>query len=447
MRNNGIPTDWHSVERWLDNSITPEYPQEAPMKEIKREFTEIPLLENYEEVPDESFWKNFPKRELPKKATTRINTRNFAKLVKKYKPEMTRAEGKRADRIVRDLQQGAEAYQKSKLPPMTAPNAKSAYQHGALITDKIASWIKEGFVAGPFDSPPAEGFRANPLIAIVRNGKVRPVLNMSGPRGQSFNDNVDKSKLEKVHMDTAGTFGQKLLEAGTGAVFSKFDYGNAYKTVPSKVKDYPLQGFVWLGKYFVETQQTFGGIPSVCNFDREGNTLKLMATLESKIPRDTALRILDDTSNIGREGREDAVRFKEAMERICGFVDMPLAPECPKREKAFTLEQRGVVMGIGFDSKDMSWFMPQEKADRAVRRCLDVVNSFQTDLKRLEKVMGSVNDAAQMMPFCKFYKGAGYQFLASFGENYNIMKLIPSEVKDELLVISKIIDTARHGAQ
>ena len=74
-----------------------------------------------------------------------------------------------------------------------------AYENGALLTDVIATWIKKGFVAGPFDAPPMAGFRANPLAAVVRNGKVRPILNMSGPKGKSFNDNVDKARLERLH--------------------------------------------------------------------------------------------------------------------------------------------------------------------------------------------------------------------------------------------------------
>ena len=61
-------------------------------------------------------------------------------------------------------------------------------------------------MAGPFETPPVPGFRANPLGVVVRNGKVRPILNMSGPRGASFNDNVEESKLEKLHMGTAKEF-------------------------------------------------------------------------------------------------------------------------------------------------------------------------------------------------------------------------------------------------
>ena len=117
-------------------------------------------------------------------------------------------------------------------------------------------------MAGPFTTPPVPGFRANPLGVVVRNSKVRPILIMSGPVGRSFNDNVDESKLEKLHMGTAKHFGQLLLKAGRGARFSKFDIQDAYKLIRAKPEDYRLQGFQWLGRYFVETRMSFGGKPS-----------------------------------------------------------------------------------------------------------------------------------------------------------------------------------------
>ena len=152
---------------------------------------------------------------------------------------------------------------KVKLPPLCSENSKSATDNGALLTDTIATWVKKGFVAGPFDTPPMAGFRANPLAVVVRNGKVRPILNMSGPKGRSFNDNVDKSKLEKLHMGTAKSFGFSLKKAGKGAKFSKFDLQDAYKLMPARKEDFRRQGFCWLGKL---------------SKDSEGSPLQLILT-------------------------------------------------------------------------------------------------------------------------------------------------------------------------
>ena len=205
----------------------------------------------------------------------------FEELINKASEKMTACELRRAKKVVSDLRNGAEAFQKSELPPVNGVNAQSTFTHGQLLTDTIATWVKKGFVAGPFDCPPVAGFSANPLGVIVKNGKIRPILNMSGPIGKSFNDNVNRRKLERLHMGTAKQFSYALKNAGVEAVFSKCDIQDAYKLMPVKVADYRLHGFRWLGKYFVETRQPFGGVPAPCNFDRLGKTKDLVVCINN----------------------------------------------------------------------------------------------------------------------------------------------------------------------
>ena len=161
---------------------------------------------------------------------------------------MTRTEIRRAERVLSDLSEGAGAYQKSELPPLNSSNSKTASDNGVLLTDTIATWIKKEFVTGPFNTPPMAVFRANHLAVVVRNGKVRPILNMSGPKGRSFNDNVDKAKLERLHMGTAKEFGFSLKKAGKGAKFSKFDLQDAYKLMPAKKERLPAAGILLVGE-------------------------------------------------------------------------------------------------------------------------------------------------------------------------------------------------------
>ena len=158
---------------------------------------------------------------MPKSAETAIDIGAFEKKIEEVSSKMTALEARRASKIVRDLKNGANSYQKGPLPPIKTANAKSAYEHGELLTDTIATWIRKGFVAGPFRVPPTPGFRANPLAVVVRNGKIRPILNMSGPIGKSFNDNVDVGKLERLHMGTAKKFSFALKDAGLEAKLCK----------------------------------------------------------------------------------------------------------------------------------------------------------------------------------------------------------------------------------
>jgi hypothetical protein len=52
-------------------------------------------------------------------------------------------------------------------------------------------------------------------------------------------------------MCTAKKFTYKLIEAGKGCLFSKYDLKDAYKNVPARSEDWRLQGFDWQGRLFL----------------------------------------------------------------------------------------------------------------------------------------------------------------------------------------------------
>ena len=428
----GIPSDWSQVEKWLDPATIPAHPGKEKEAEYTVKNTEIPELSTYRTCPDDSFWKTFPRKDTPQTASTRINVRNLEKLVNTNKDKLTVMELKRATRVVNDLRFGAEACQMSELPPMATVNNETSFKNGRQMTDKIATWVKEEIVAGPFDYPPMEKFRCNPLIAIERNGKVRPVINMSGPKGHSYNENLDKTKLEKVRMTTAKEFSFSLKEAGAGAIFSKFDIKDAYKLVPAKPQDYRLQGFKWLDKFFYETQQTFGAVTSVCNFDRLGNTIATLAAVTSDVPRKYVSRTLDDFQGIGGKDKDTAQRFAKGMKDVCGYINVPLAANCAKKEKAFELETRGTVLGTGFCSTDMTWFLSKEKVEKITRRCMDVRSQHHISLLQTQQLMGTVNDFSQLCRFTKFFRHSGNRLLSQFGTNENILIPVPDQLKKEI---------------
>jgi hypothetical protein len=118
------------------------------------------------------------------------------------------------------------------LPGLREKNASSAIENGKFMTDVQVTWVKKGFVAGPFDAPPHPGFRVNPLMAAVQKTKVRPILNLSAPKGKSFNDAVNVWEVESLQMSTPRLFGESLVKAGEGALFSKTDIQDAYKLIP-----------------------------------------------------------------------------------------------------------------------------------------------------------------------------------------------------------------------
>ena len=103
------------------------------------------------------------------------------------------------------------------LPACEVKNSKTTETYSKEMTDTIAYWLKSGYVCGPFDEPPFKNFRVNLLQAVPQDIKVRPVLNVSRPEGQSVNDNIDKNMLEKVKMSSARNFGYSIKKCGKKA--------------------------------------------------------------------------------------------------------------------------------------------------------------------------------------------------------------------------------------
>jgi hypothetical protein len=349
---------------------------EEPSKE-KIKCPEIETLESYDKDPGIKFWCSFPKREFPKKVHTDIDTVNLAKLLQERSPLLTTAERMKGARTLDFLLNGASAHQKSALPCVTVKNAKTAVKHGRYITDNVASWVKAGFVAGPFDTPPCSKLRVNAMVAVEPNEKVRPCMNVSLPEGASFNDSVKLCDVEKVHMSSARQFGYALREAGRNATISKFDMKDAYKNIPAKLDELRLQGFIWLGKFFVELKQTFGALTSVSNFDVLGNTVQTLARAVSRLPKNWCQRQLDDNPFVAPASTGWCEGYSEEYEKICKMINIKLADECPKHDKAFKNVKEGKVLGIWFDSRSMEWRLPSEKAEKARSAIYDIYHCIQ----------------------------------------------------------------------
>ena len=103
-----------------------------------------------------------------------------------------------------------------------------------------------------------------------------------------------------------------------------------------------------LRKYFFESQQIFGGISSVGNYDILGHTVEDLAVVISDTPAELTLCRLDDVPNVSSVSNNGCERFTEVYSETCDDINVKLAPDCPNRDKAFRNEKEGKVLGIIF---------------------------------------------------------------------------------------------------
>jgi hypothetical protein len=373
-------------------------------KNIALKNAEIPILDNYKISPDETFWKKFPQKTLPSSPQTNIDIVQLEKLIDQRKPLVTSFVWSRAMKSVKYLRSGGPSYQSSYLPSCTVKNSKAAIDNGKHVTDSLCTWIKSGYVSGPFSSPPLKNFRVNSILAVPQPGKIRICMNVSLPEGTSFNDNIAKHKMEKMKMSSAKNFGFSVIEAGRGAYMSKFDFVDAYKNIPAAKSDLRLQGFTWLGKYFVEDKMTFGGKPSVQNFDITGATVKDLTLADCKIPSRLVHRQLDDVPLVAPKNTNWCQEFSTKYADTCKKINMSLAPNCVKNDKAFTNQTTGKVLGIVFDTNSLTWELPEGKRYKTLVEIKNARESTSIGLKQMQKLMGRLNHVSQMCPFLNGFR-------------------------------------------
>ncbi len=174
--------------------------------------------------------------------------------------------------------------------------------------------------------------------------------------------------------------------------------------MPCRIEDLRLQGFSWLGKYFVETRQVFGAKTSVCNYDIVGETLKLIAILESGVPSFFVLRQVDDVPVAAPEKSEYCEIFSTTYKRICTELNVKLAPDDPLCDKAFTCQKRGKVLGVMFDTSDLSWRLSDDKLNRAKLSVSEAISRKKVTLRECQRLIGRLNDVGQMCPLMKIFR-------------------------------------------
>ena len=401
-------------------------------------------LTAYDRSPPLSFWNNFPTNPEKSTPSTKVNVVEFSNFISHCEKKWSARQKTIAYRSLKTLKFGNKTiFKKGKIPSFHSPNANSAFKHGKCITDTVASWIKKEYVIGPFQNPPFKNLNYSPLMAAVQKTKVRPILNLSAPPGSSFNDALDKNYLRKLSMCSAKKFSQTLIRMGKNAKFAKSDLVDAYKLIPCHPSDWKFFGFKWLGKFFVDTTSPFGSTGAPAGFDDFGETVTNIAATISETPKAMIHRQLDDVPTVAPEFSNSVENFSIIYKKTCKKLNVELAPSCPSFDKAFDATTSGTVLGIRFDSSNLTWKLPDDKRHETIWLLSKFLKKSNSNLLEFQKLHGKINDFAQLAIFLKGFRFHQNNFLQKFEENNTVSLAIPAELKKELNVWLKcIIDNA-----
>jgi hypothetical protein len=95
-------------------------------------------------------------------------------------------------------------------------------------------------------------------------------------------------------------------------------------------------------------------------------------------------RTLDDVVCVAQPATGWCQEFSSLYKAVCGELDIPLAEDCLKLEKAFTNETRGIVLGVMFDASTLTWRLTDQKIATLKNSIHDMYMAGQADLKQTE---------------------------------------------------------------
>lgn len=360
---------------------------------------DLPILESYLSSPGQDYWLHFPKF-YPDSPETQINYKNLPQLA-----EQARF-GNRdiIDWLVEGFSQGFRiGASPSARVASEVKNSPSAALSGERTSDAIASWVAAGYVSGPYDSPPLEQFRTNPLLAVIKStGDIRPVLDLSSPHGSSVNDTIISS-LYPASMAPMEKFLAQLRSCGPGATLFKRDWKDAYKQCIVNKEDWHLQGFSWLGKYFYDITLVMGSGSSAGIYDVLAKTVLAIAICLSLFDPSLASQVIDDAFWVDFPDGFLGQKLAAAYDWVCYHLNIPLAsPE--KIEKHFNACTTGIILGIWFDTVNWVWSLPQDRKERLLADLQEIRTSPSCSLTQLRSVVGKLNSISSLFPGGRFLR-------------------------------------------
>ena len=154
-------------------------------------------------------------------------------------------------------------------------------------------------------------------------------------------------------------------------------------------------------------------------------------------------RQLDDVPTVAPEFSNSVENFSIIYKKTCKKLNVELAPSCPSFDKAFDATTSGTVLGIRFDSSNLTWKLPDDKRHETIWLLSKFLKKSNSNLLEFQKLHGKINDFAQLAIFLKGFRFHQNNFLQKFEENNTVSLAIPAELKKELNVWLKcIIDNA-----
>ncbi|KAM4023529.1 uncharacterized protein ACNLHF_028199 [Anomaloglossus baeobatrachus] len=210
--------------------------------------------------------------------------------------------------------------------PGATRNLLSAYQHSAVVAEKLGKEVALGRMAGPFQAPPFPDLVVSPLGVVPKKepGKFRLIHHLSYPRGRSVNDGIPAELCSVVYTSFDEAI-RWVKKCGKGALMAKTDIESAFRLLPVHSDCVRLLGCFWEGAYFVDRCLPMGCSISCAFFETFSSFLEWVVRDVSGLS--ALVHYLDDFLCVGPADSAQCAGILATVEWVADRFGVPLAPE------------------------------------------------------------------------------------------------------------------------
>ena len=270
----------------------------------------------------------------------------------------------------------------------------SGKEHPESVNYYIKTELGHEALLGPFGGPPVVPFHASPLMSRPKKDSEmrRIVLDLSWPNGYSVNDGIDSDfyleDRHQIHLPTIDLMEQRILQLGRGCYLYKTDLSRGYRQLRVDPFDWPLLGFQYGNKFFLDICPPFGLRSAAMMMQRTSQAV-------AYILRGKGFLVFPYIDDFGGTEKTEEEEGKALVSLQSILVDVGLKEA---KHKVCLPSQIMIWLGILFNTMTMTMSIPHDKLSEIMQSLGEWKNRIHATRKEMQSIIGVLQFVAKVAP-------------------------------------------------
>ena len=305
------------------------------------------------------------------------------------------------------------------------------------LIKKLNTELENGRILGPYLTAPLTNLIISPLYIIPKStpGKFRLIHDLSSPKSNSVNEHI-REEDKSVHYCSLLDVAKFLVEHGDNKWWmSKIDLKDAYRCVPIHKDDWRYLGMRFQDKYMCDICLPMELGTSCRIFTEISNSLAWIFL--NRHPNAMIFNYLDDFLILATSES----KCKTALDDFLFVLDDIGFPV--SQEKTVEPCQSVEFLGLGINSSELSFFIPDSKRTKTADMITSFLNKKRHRVHTIQKLVGVLTFLCQSLLPGKSLLGSLHQQLRGIlSQDSWVMRRISHGVSEDLKVWRQFLTSA-----